>query len=143
VLAGLLRCAEPVATPVARASDSAIARKAQRRGDRGPAMVSSNQTYFEFQVERQVLPMPGNPWPRYPDLLRKANIQGDVLAQFVVDTLGRPMMDSFKVLKSSHDLFTAAVKNALPNMRFHAAEVGGKAVKQLVQMPFQFSLSKD
>lgn len=53
------------------------------------------------------------------------------------------MMDSFKVLKSSHDLFTAAVKNALPNMRFHAAEVGGKPVKQLVQMPFQFSLSKD
>jgi TonB family protein len=143
VLAGLLRCAEPVATPGARASDSAVASKALLRGDRGPAEVSSNQTFFEFQVERQVLPMPGNPSPRYPDLLRKANIQGDVLAQFVVDTLGRPMMDTFKVLKSSHDLFTAAVKNALPNMRFHAAEVGGKTVKQVVQMPFQFSLSKD
>jgi protein TonB len=46
------------------------------------------------------------------------------------------------VLKSSHELFTQAVKNALPNMRFYPAEVGGKKVKQLVQQPFTFSLSK-
>ena len=39
-------------------------------------------------------------------------------------------------------LFTQAVKNALPNMRFYPAEVGGKKVKQLVQQPFTFSLSK-
>ena len=30
----------------------------------------------------------------------------------------------------------------LPNMRFYPAEVGGKKVKQLVQQPFTFSLSK-
>jgi hypothetical protein len=30
----------------------------------------------------------------------------------------------------------------LPNMKFYPAEVGGKKVKQLVQMPFQFSLTK-
>jgi periplasmic protein TonB len=51
-------------------------------------------------------------------------------------------MREFKILKSTHDLFTAAVKSALPQMRFYPAEVGGHKVKQLVQMPFQFSLSK-
>ena len=51
-------------------------------------------------------------------------------------------MNTFKVLKSSHDLFTNAVKASLPNMRFYAAEVGGRKVKQLVQMPFQFNLTK-
>jgi protein TonB len=107
-----------------------------------PQPVNDNQTYFEFQVEKQVSPMPGNPAPRYPDMLRSANVEGEVLAQFVVDTTGRADMSSFKVLKSTHDLFTNAVKSSLPNMKFYPAEVGGKRVKQLVQMPFQFSLTK-
>jgi protein TonB len=102
----------------------------------------SDQPYFEFQVEKQVAGMPNNPSPRYPDMLRSANVEGEVLAQFVVDTTGRAEMNTFKVLKSSHDLFTNSVKAALANMRFYPAEVGGRKVKQLVQMPFVFSLNK-
>src|SRR5690348_15781830 len=102
----------------------------------------SDQPYFEFQVEKQVAGMPNNPAPRYPDMLRSANVEGEVLAQFVVDTTGRAEMNTFKVLKSSHDLFTNSVKAALANMRFYPAEVGGRKVKQLVQMPFVFSLNK-
>ena len=107
-----------------------------------PQPVNENQTYFEFQVEKQVSPFPGNAPPRYPDMLRSANVEGEVLAQFVVDTTGRADMKEFKVLKSTHDLFTNAVRSALPQMKFYPAEVGGKKVKQLVQMPFQFSLTK-
>jgi protein TonB len=107
-----------------------------------PQPINSDQTYFEFQVEKQVAPAPGNPSPRYPDMLRSANVEGEVLAQFVVDTTGRADMSTFKVLKETHALFTQAVKTALPQMRFYAAEVGGKKVKQLVQMPFQFNLTK-
>jgi periplasmic protein TonB len=107
-----------------------------------PQPINDNQTYFEFQVEKQVAPYPTNTPPRYPDMLRSANVEGEVLAQFVVDTSGRADMREFKILKSTHDLFTAAVKSALPQMRFYPAEVGGHKVKQLVQMPFQFSLSK-
>jgi periplasmic protein TonB len=102
----------------------------------------SDQPYFEFQVEKQVAGMPNNPSPRYPDMLRSANVEGEVLAQFVVDTTGRAEMNTFKVLKSSHDLFTNSVKSALANMKFYPAEVGGRKVKQLVQMPFVFSLNK-
>jgi TonB family protein len=101
-----------------------------------------NQTYFEFQVTKQVSLQPGNPSPRYPDALRTANVEGQVLAQFVVDTLGHADMAEFKVLKSDHDLFTATVKNVLPMTKFSPAELNGHKVKQLVQMPFQFTLSK-
>jgi periplasmic protein TonB len=104
-------------------------------------VVNNDQAYFEFQVEKQVAvsqPVP----PRYPDMLRSANVEGEVLAQFVVDTTGRADMSTFKVLKSSHDLFTNSVRAALPQMRFYAAEIGGRKVKQLVQMPFQFTLTK-
>ena len=109
-------------------------------GGTGP--VNTDQPYFEFQVEKQVQQIPGTGNLRYPDMLRSANVEGEVLAQFVVDADGRYEAGSFKVLKSSHDLFTQAVKNALPNMRFYPAEVGGKKVKQLVQQPFTFSLTK-
>ena len=106
-----------------------------------PTRVTDNQTFFEFQVEKPVTPQPGNQGPRYPDLLRSANVEGEVLVQFVVDTAGHADMTSFKVLKTSHDLFTAAVRGTLPSMQFYAAQVGGRKVKQLVQMPFQFSLA--
>lgn len=104
--------------------------------------VPADQTYFEFQVEKQVAPVPGNPGPRYPDMLRSANVEGEVLVQFVVDTTGRAELSSFKVLKSSHDLFTNSVKQALGGMRFYPAEIGGRKVKQLVQQPFNFTLTR-
>lgn len=103
---------------------------------------NAEQAYFDFQVEKQVAPAPGNPSPRYPDMLRSANVEGEVLIQFVVDTTGRVEMSSFKVLKSSHDLFTNAVRQALGGMRFYPAEIGGRRVKQLVQQPFNFTLTR-
>jgi len=37
---------------------------------------------------------------------------------------------------------TNAVLSTITSFRFNPAELGGRRVKQLVQMPFQFSLSK-
>jgi TonB family protein len=107
-----------------------------------PTVVPEGATYFEFQVEQPVTSAAGSVAPRYPDLLRKAGIEGEVLVQFVVRPDGRADVASLRVLKQSHDLFAAAVKNALPMARFNPALVGGKAVSQLVQMPYTFSLSR-
>lgn len=106
-----------------------------------PANLDANQTFFDFQVEKQA-GVAQTVQPRYPDMLRSANIEGEVVAQFVVDTTGRAEMSSFKVIKSSHDLFVSSVRSALQQMRFFPAEVGGRKVRQLVQMPFVFSLNK-
>lgn len=108
----------------------------------GTAVVDANQTYFEFQVEKPVVQAPNSQTPRYPDILRQAGVEGEVMAQFVVDTTGRADPSTFKVLKSSHDLFANAVRQALPNMRFIPAEVGGRKVKQLVQQPFGFAIQR-
>ena len=106
--------------------------------------VSADQTYYEFQVEKQVAAAPGQNGPRYPDMLRSANVEGEVLVQFVVDTTGRVEMSNpqFKIIKTSHELFTNAVKQYLSSARFYAAEIGGRKVKQLVQQPFNFTLTK-
>lgn len=97
--------------------------------------------YFEFQVETPAS-YAGGTGPRYPDAQRTAGQEGEVLAQFIVDTTGRAEVASFKVLKASDAAFADAVKNALPDMRFTPARVKGRAVRQLVQSPFSFALSK-
>ena len=108
----------------------------------GTAIVDPNQTYFEFQVEKPVSQIPGTGTPRYPDALRSSGVEGEVQAQFVVNEEGKADVGTFKVLKATNDLFASAVRSALPNMRFYAAEVGGKKVKQLVQQSFQFKLDR-
>jgi protein TonB len=108
----------------------------------GTAPVNQDQAYFDFQVEKPVAPVPGSGTPSYPDILRSSSVEGQVLAQFTVDTTGRVEIASFTVISSTHDLFTASVKNALPRMRFLPAEIGGRKVKQRVQQPFVFNLNR-
>ncbi|MBX9928294.1 MAG: energy transducer TonB [Gemmatimonadaceae bacterium] len=116
-------------------------------GGRGNGVVGAppekgDQPYFEFQVEKPVAQIPGSGQPRYPDILKSAGVEGEVLAQFTVDTTGRVELPSFTVLKKTHDLFVTSVRQALPAMRFLPAEAGGRKVRQLVQQPFVFAIQK-
>ena len=107
------------------------------------ATMNAEQPWFEFQVTTQAKQIPGTGNIRYPAELRAANVEGEVLAQFIVDQNGTVELSTYKVLKSNHDLFTQAVKAALPGMKFEPAQVKGVRVKQLVQQPFTFALSKN
>jgi protein TonB len=111
-------------------------------GDIGKlAGVADHGPYMEFQVEKPVVKIGGEA-PDYPSALKDSGVEGQVLAQFVVNESGRYEGGTLKILSSSNPAFTAAVKDALPRMRFSAAQIGGKKVQQLVQMPFQFHLQK-
>jgi protein TonB len=105
-------------------------------------VANTNQTYFEFQVEKPAEMLAESPKPKYPSVLESSGIAGEVQAQFVVSSSGRADMDSFKVLKSTNELFTQAVKNVLPRMKFSPAMIGGKPVNQLVQQSFQFAVPR-
>jgi periplasmic protein TonB len=111
-------------------------------GDIGKlAGLADHGPYMEFQVEKPVEKIGGEA-PEYPPSLKDSGVEGQVLAQFVVNESGRYEEGTLKILSSSNPAFTAAVKDALPRMRFSAAQIGGKKVQQLVQMPFQFHLQK-
>jgi periplasmic protein TonB len=111
-----------------------------KAGDTGKeAGVSQKTTYMEFQVEKPVRHT-GGASPEYPERLREAGVKGQVIAQFVVGENGRYEPGTLKILESSNDAFSDAVRRALPGMRFSAAQIGGQKVKQLVQMPFQFAI---
>jgi len=105
-------------------------------------IANANTTYFEFQVEKPAEMLSDSPKPKYPSVLESSGIAGEVQAQFVVSSSGKADMDSFKVLKSTNELFTQAVKNVLPRMKFSPAMIGGKPVNQLVQQSFQFAVPR-
>jgi TonB family protein len=104
-------------------------------------VIDIRQIYFEFQVEKQVRMAEHNTPPRYPEELRRQNIEGEVLAQFVVDTMGVAELQTFRPLRFTNPLFVQAVREALPRIRYLPAELSGHKVKQLVQQPFTFGLS--
>lgn len=94
---------------------------------------SSPPVYFEFQVERAATPLPGGCAPVIPK-----GHDGEVQVQFVVDTLGKPESASIKVVLASHPALEKAVRKAIPCMRYRAAAIDGRPVRQLVQQSFSF-----
>jgi periplasmic protein TonB len=128
---------------ISRPSDfgpTTIGRTGESGGESGT--VPSGGTFRADQVERQVAVMPGSPPPRYPELLRTSGVEGQVVAVFVVNEMGRAEADSIRFSRSDNRLFEDAVRESLRRTRFVPAEIGGKRVRQLVQMPFVFTLAR-
>lgn len=99
--------------------------------------------YFDFQVDREVRPAAGSGAPRYPESLRTAGIEGEVLVRFVVDTSGLVILDSFGVLRFTQLEFVDAVRAALPSLLYVPAIKDGRNVRQMVTQPFIFKLERD
>jgi TonB family protein len=99
-------------------------------------------TERESLVERPAMAIPGLGGPRYPEELKAAKIEGRVLATFVVDTTGKADLSTFRAGLSTHRLFTEAVKDALPAMRFMPGEVGGRKVRMSIEQTFEFKLER-
>jgi protein TonB len=106
------------------------------------ATAPTGGTFRADQVEKQVSVVPGSPPPRYPEILRSSGVEGQVTALFVVDETGRAEEDSVRFVRSDNALFEDAVKQALHRMRFVPAEIAGRKVRQLVLMPFVFTLAR-
>jgi protein TonB len=109
----------------------------------GDGRPGSGDTPFRAdQVEKEVSVVAGSPPPRYPEVLRSSGVEGQVTALFIVDEQGRAEDNSLRFVRSDNQLFEAAVREAIRRMRFNPARVGGRKVRQLVQMPFVFTLAR-
>lgn len=79
----------------------------------------------------------------YPPSLRASGTSGRVVAEFVVDTLGRVEQSHFGIVTSTHPLFSTAVRESAASARFTPAVRGGRRVRQLVRLPFDFQPATD
>lgn len=134
VLGGIAIAAVAVACAVDAPASPTAAR------EQVPTRLTNATALHEFQVEKTAAWIQGTGVPSYPEALKAAGVEGQGLVQFVVDTDGRVDSASVRVLKSTNTSFADAIRAALPRMRFTPAEVGGHAVRQVVQQSFVFSV---
>jgi TonB family protein len=76
----------------------------------------------------------------YPETLRRAAVQGQVVVALIVDTLGHPEPSSLRAVKSPHDSLSIAALQAVQGCEFTAARLRGRAVRVLIQLPLDFKI---
>lgn len=104
-------------------------------------LIASSTIYTAEQVDSVArLNQAHPPAIEYPPSLRAEHIEGMVLAEFVVDTLGRVEANRFGIVGSTDPLFSDAVRNAIRGASYTPAMRGGRRVRQLVRQPFEFKL---
>ena len=92
-------------------------------------------------VEKQPVPIPGkNPPPVYPEIARRAGVEGTVWVKIWVDKEGNPK--KAQVLKSDQELFNEPAINAAMSWKFTPAIMNNGPVAVWVSIPFKFKLSQ-
>ena len=124
--------------------DIVIGSGSESRGPIGPRGILEGErlSSTEWRGAELLMRIVTTAKPRYPESLRQTGIEGTVVVRFTVDTSGRVDAKSAQIISSTHRLFSQAVLEALGGFRFKAAEVGGRRVAALAEMPFEFRISK-
>ncbi len=78
----------------------------------------------------------------YPRMLLEARIEGQVVLEAVIDTLGHAEPESIKVISSTNRAFEGPAKDGLRKALFRPGRVRGQAVRVLVHLPLRFVIPK-
>lgn len=114
-------------------------------GDEAEEQISVQDDAYEdafssTEVEQGIERDPSSAAPVYPRHLMQAGIEGYAAMRFVVDSMGRVEMGSVRVLEATHPEFAAAVRGAMPGMKFSPARIGNRPVRQLAEQLFRFQI---
>lgn len=134
----------PVDLSQGTAFDSIVISGSGSSGSTGPRSVIEGEgaaSHTDWRGAELLMRITASAKPRYPEMLRQSGIEGRVVVQFTVDTAGRVDQASIRVLSSTHELFTRAVRDALAQFRFDPAQVAGRRVPALAEMPFEFQIA--
>jgi TonB family protein len=125
-------------TRVGDPGDRSAAERAQAAATLA-AIVDSIHVYTEAEVDQAAELAPQSHFsPVYPAELKRNNVTGVVVAEFVVDAKGHIERETVGMVYSPDPLFTASVSVALDDARFTPAIRDGHAVRQYVQLPIHF-----
>jgi protein TonB len=101
------------------------------------AVVRPEEVYAAEVLEERPVRI-GGPAPLYPELLRRARIEGHVTVECVVDTAGRTEPGSVKIVASTHPLLEQPVRDAAAAWLFQPGRMDGRAVRVRVRVPLNF-----
>jgi len=77
----------------------------------------------------------------YPQALRLAGLQGRVIVQAVIDTMGRAEPASLKIVERPYPGFEASARDYVLHAVFRPARVKGRAVRVLVRIPIDYKVN--
>lgn len=83
-----------------------------------------------------------HPELRYPEVMRQAGIEGRVMVEAVLDTLGRAEPASLRVALSPNVIFDREAVAVVQGSRYRPARVDGRAVRVRVQVPVTFQIRR-
>lgn len=109
------------------------------RGVEGPANLT--RVFVEAVVDQPPERMAFPP-PEYPRMLLEARIEGSIVLEAVIDTLGHPEPGSITVVSSTNPGFDAPARAAFRRALFRPGRVRGQKVRVLVQQPLRFALPR-
>ena len=79
--------------------------------------------------------------PYYPELAKKAGIEGTVRVQALVNTAGIP--EKVEILTTDNEVFNESALLTVKQWRFKAAVVNGKPVAVWVTIPVRYKLQTE
>jgi protein TonB len=94
------------------------------------------EMFFAFDTYPQVIE---RATPRYPELARKAEVEGTVLVMVTIDESGRVI--SAWVAQSAAEILNEAAIEAAYKFKFTPAKQRDVPVKATISIPFRFSLT--
>lgn len=110
-------------------------------GGRGSGITPGNDAvYAESAVEEAPTLLSAAPLS-YPDMLRRAGIQGTVVIQAVVDTAGRVVPGSIRIVRTPHPGFEPSARQWVLSALYRPARIQGRAVRVLVNQPLNYAIA--
>ena len=107
-------------------------------GETGPSQ-GPGEVYLSAVVEEPPALLSGPPLA-YPELVRRAGLQGRVEIEAIIDSTGRAEAGSIVVVRSPHPAFEAPARDFVRQALFRPGRVQGRAVRVLVRLPIDFTL---
>jgi len=141
-VAALVACRQASREDVARelaVNDSIAA--AVHRSLRTGVKKETSEVFMESSVEEPPEVLSG-PTLRYPAWLREQGIQGRVVVQFIVDSLGRAEPSSIKVIETPNAGFDSTAAHYVRHARFKPGIVHGRPVRVLINLPIDFKVTQ-
>src|SRR5512143_337471 len=79
----------------------------------------------------------------FPDILRSARVGGNVQLEVGVGADGQPERSNIRIVSSTHDLFTNAVRNAVRQWRMSQPMLDGRRVRTTIPVAVSFVLPEE
>lgn len=108
----------------------------------GTTLIAITTVPVDARIVEEQPELLSHPTLRYPEVLRQAGIEGRVLVEAVLDSLGHPEAGSLRVVSSAHPLFDPEALDVVQGSRYRPGRIAGRAVRVRVQVPVTFEIRR-